>query len=100
MSNNVNSCIGTTAFAIPDPYTFVNLPILKSFAIGANANFQLRGEASNLFNHPSAGIRIPRLTRVCPGNPAKDAANPFRYGDHHVNVYSPRYLQLSGKFIF
>jgi hypothetical protein len=117
ISNNVTSCIDTTAFAVPAPYTFgtshrnplygpgysnVNFSVFKSFLIRESVKFQFRAEASNLFNHPSPGNPNATIdTGYDPGNPANDAANlNFGTVTGTSAFYSPRYLQFTGKLIF
>ena len=117
ISNNVTSCIDTTAFAVPAPYTFgtshrnplygpgysnVNFSVFKSFLIRESAKFQFRAEASNLFNHPSPGNPNATIDKgYDPGNPANDAANlNFGTVTGTSAFYSPRYLQFTGKLIF
>jgi len=117
INGNSTSCIDTTAFAIPAQYTFgtshrnplsgpgysnVNFSIFKSFAIKENVKFQLRGEASNLFNHPSAGNPNATISRgYDPSNPGNDASQlNFGTVTSTSNFYNPRYIQLAGKIIF
>jgi len=117
ISGNATSCIDTTAFAIPTPYTFgtshrnplygpgytnVNFSVFKSFAIKESVKFQFRAEASNLFNHPSAGNPNATIDRgYDPNDPGNDASSlNFGTVTGTSAFYNPRYLQLSGKLIF
>jgi hypothetical protein len=117
ISGNATSCIDTTAFAIPAPYTFgtshrnplygpgytnVNFSVFKSFAIRESVKFQFRAEASNLFNHPSAGNPNATIDQgYDPNDPGNDASSlNFGTVTGTSAFYNPRYLQLSGKLIF
>ena len=117
ISGNATSCIDTTAFTIPDPYSFgtshrnplygpgysnANFSLFKSFAIKESVKFQFRAEASNLFNHPSAGNPNATMDKgYDPNSPGNDASN-LNFGTitSTSTFYNPRYLQLSGKLIF
>ena len=117
ISGNATSCIDTTAFAIPAPYTFgtshrnplygpgysnVNFSIFKSFPIRESVKFQFRAETSNLFNHPSAGNPNATIDQgYVPSDPGNDASSMnFGTVTSTSTFYNPRYLQLSGKLIF
>lgn len=117
ISGNATSCIDTTAFAIPSLYTFgtahrnslygpgysnVNFSIFKAFAVKEDVKFQFRAEASNLFNHPSAGNPNSTINSgYDPSNPGNDAANlNFGTVTSMSGFYNPRYIQLAGKIIF
>lgn len=116
INGNTTSCIDTSAFAIPDPYTFgssgrnqlhgpgysnVNFSIFKAFPIHEGVNFQLRAEVSNLFNHPSAGNPNSTITSgYTPGSSSGDAALGFGTVTSTSLFYNPRYIQLAGKIVF
>ena len=117
IAGNATSCIDTTAFAIPDRYTFgtarrnslygpgysnVNFSVFKSFPIKESVKFQFRAEAANLFNHPSAGNPNSTITSgYDPNNPGNDASNlNFGTVTSMSGFYNPRYIQLAGKLIF
>lgn len=113
-TGNATSCIDTTAYAIPDAYTFgnstrnslhgpgyanVNFSLFKSFPIWERAKFQFRAEAVNLFNHPSAGTPNSEIdTGWQTGQSENDAALGF--GTITSTQSTPRSIQLAGKFIF
>lgn len=67
----------------------VDLSLFKSFAIGGERRFELRGEFFNAFNHanfanPNADITLP----------------PSAFGKVTSTVGNPREIQLAGKFYF
>jgi hypothetical protein len=117
INGNSTSCIDTTAFAVPALYTFgtssrnqlygpgysnVNFSIFKSFAVREGIKFQFRAEASNLFNHPSAGNPNSTINEgYDSSNPGSDATNlNFGTVTSTSGFYNPRYIQLAGKLIF
>jgi Carboxypeptidase regulatory-like domain len=118
IAGNTTSCIDTTAFTLPAPYTFgtshrntltgpgmsrVDFSLFKDFAIREQFKFQFRAEAENLFNHPNAAAPYAEIddTSYTPSNPTSEAQN-FGFGTvtGTSSTYTPRFLQLSGKLVF
>lgn len=108
------TCIDGAAYSIPDPGTYgnarrnqlhgpglnnVDFSLNKEINIWERLKFQIRGEASNVFNHPSAS------------NPNSEIEQGFIPGDttSYINTNfgtvtgtqsSARVIQVAGKLIF
>jgi len=80
--HGTKQCFNEAAFAQPTPGTFgnsrrnslngpglsnVNFSLGKTFSIWENVKFQLRADASNIFNHPSFNLPNAALTRNSSG---------------------------------
>jgi hypothetical protein len=115
IEGNATSCIDGTAYAIPAPYTFgnahrnelhgpgynnVDFSVFKNFSITHRAEFQIRAEAHNVFNHPSASnpnsdINLP----YNPDNPGGGSTGSD-FGTVTGTQSTARAVQIAGKFIF
>jgi hypothetical protein len=99
-----NSCIDATAYANPAAGTFGNLhrdainapgvantnfSLFKNFPIWESVNFQLRGEAFNLFNHPNPGS--PNTTF---------GGTTFGFITGANSSFGARVMQIAGKINF
>jgi hypothetical protein len=99
-----NSCIDATAYANPTAGTFGNLQrdavnapgvantnfsLFKNFPIWETVNFQLRGEAFNLFNHPNPGS--PNTTF---------GGSTFGFITGANTNFGARVMQIAGKINF
>jgi hypothetical protein len=64
-----------------------NVSLQKKFSVGETRNFELRTDAFNLFNRSGRGM------------PVTDINSPL-FGQITNNQYSPRVVQLTGRFTF
>jgi len=102
ISGTTQSCIDTTAYALPALYTYgnvhrndqhgpgyanTNLSIFKNFPIFGSMTAQFRAESFNLFNHPN------------PGNP-NSTFGASNFGTITTVQGASRVLQLAGKINF
>ena len=102
-NKNVNEWFNTSAFALPDLYTFgnagrntlqaqrwINLDssVIRSFPIWHEKRFEFRAEAFNIFNHPIFG-------------PPNSDVSSNTFGAINSNqANTSRQLQVSGKVVF
>ena len=109
---HLTNCISVDAFAFPAQFTYGNagrnilygpdlvdfaFSLFKNFPIRKRANFQLRGEMFNLFNHPS--FANPASTLVSP-DPNVVRSSNFGSITSISNNSSSRQIQLAAKFTF
>lgn len=96
---NVNNWYNLAAFAVPAPGTYgnerrntlygpgltnVNFSLGKNFIIWRQVNFQLRGDATNVLNHPSFG---QPSTTIGPGSNTEIRSATVG-GQNHANQRS------------
>ncbi len=89
-NRNVNQWFNPAAYTIAPSGTFgdlrrnsvygpgielVNLSAAKTFSVWESVKLQIRGDATNAFNHPSFGLPNSSLTCSTPGVPCTSAAN-------------------------
>lgn len=101
---HLTNCISPLAFGAPAPFTYGNLgrnpfrgpgfvdfdfSLFKNFPIRERANFQIRGEFFNIFNHPNFANPGATVGTGTFGSITGTAAN-----------YTPRQIQLAAKFTF
>ena len=101
-SGHLIGCIDSSAFALPDPFTFgnagrniltgpgltnVDFSIFKDFPIYERFKFQFRAEMFNIFNHPNFG------------NP-NTTWNTGSFGNITATLTDNRDIQFGGKLIF
>jgi hypothetical protein len=107
--HGTNQWFNEAAFAAPDPGTFgnsrrnslngpglseVNFSMGKSFAIWEQVHFQVRADATNIFNHPSFGLPSASLKVDTAGNVVTGSSTI-----RGVTV-GGRTMQLSGRISF
>jgi hypothetical protein len=112
LHGNTTSCIDAQAFSIPNAYTFgnsrrnplhgpgssnVNFSLFKNFGIWERMKFQVRAEAANLFNHPSASNPNSEMEQ---GFVPSDPSTYQNFGTVTGTSSSGRSIQLAGKLIF
>ena len=80
------------AYRGPD-FTAYNLSLFKQFRVAEHANFEIRGEAFNLFNSPAFATPVANL-----GSPS--FGNPSLLSTSLVNGLGPRTFLLGARFLF
>jgi len=80
------------AYRGPD-FTAYNLSLFKQFRVADHANFEIRGEAFNLFNSPAFATPVANL-----GSPS--FGNPSLLSTSLVNGLGPRTFLLGARFVF
>lgn len=87
-------------------FSYDNFSLFKNFPIHEQMMIQFRGEAQNVFNHPSASNPNVTISAASQSGTAPSPANLSNFGTVTTVQTLPgeltgaRVLQLSGKFIF
>jgi hypothetical protein len=90
---------GRVVFRGPGTNNF-DMAVFKNIPIGHRVNFQVRGEAYNVFNHPSfSNVDTTAQFRYdAAGNPGTQQSQTF--GQVSASAIGPRQLQLAAKLTF